>query len=303
MTPDVSLVMPAWRPRPDWLRAAVTSALDEAECDLELLVVDDGSDQPVAPLLAEVGDSRLRVMRVEHGGPYAARNAALREVRGAYVRFVDSDDLVEPGSTGRLLERVRDEPGAIAYGATMMCDEDLAPGEVFTSDVEGDASETCVLGGFEVFVVSLLFPRAVLDRSGPWEESAFPVSGDWDFVLRALEQAPVRRIEGVVTRYRRHRGSVTGVADVAAGAEAAQLVLDRYFGRNPAKRGTDLERRAYLRVHLDRAEAHAWAGQPGPAARQLVLAGRRDPRAALAAAGRISALASRRAARALRRRA
>lgn len=303
MSPVVSLIMPAWRPRPDWLREAVTSALDEPECDLELLVVDDGSDEPVAPLLADLGDSRLRVMRVEHGGPYAARNAALREAQGSYVRFVDSDDLVEPGSTGKLLDRVSQEGEAIAYGATLMCDEDLTPGELFTSDVEGDASETCVLGGFDVFVVSLLFPRAVLERSGPWDESGFPVSGDWDFVLRALEQAPVRRIDGVVTRYRRHRASVTGVASVAAGAEAARLVLDRYFERNPAKRGTEFERRAYLRVHLDRAEAHAWVGQPGRAAGQLVLAGRRDPRAALAAAGRISALASRRAARALRRRA
>ena len=286
MSPAVSLIMPAWRPRPEWLREAVTSALDEPDCAVELLVVDDGSDEPVAPLLADLDDSRVRVMRVEHGGPYAARNAGMAEARGEFVRFLDADDVVVAGSTGRLLDLARRGEHRTAYGATLMCDQSLRPLETFTSDLEGDAAEACVLGGFEVFVVSLLFPRAVIDRAGPWEETAFQVSGDWDFVLRALEEGPVRRLDEVVTHYRRHDSSITKNADVAAGARAGKLVLDRHFERNPENRGGDLERRAYLRLHMDRASAHAWAGQRRLAVRQLALAARRDPGTALSAAAR-----------------
>jgi glycosyltransferase involved in cell wall biosynthesis len=282
--------MPVWRPRSDWLHDAVASALDEPACDVELIVVDDGNEQPVADVLADVADPRLRVLRVEHGGPYAARNAAVEIARGDYVRYVDADDIVQPGSTGRLLALAESTRGeTMAYGATLMCDEQLRPGRIATADSEGDVWEECLLGGFDVFVVSILYPRAVLDRAGPWEETAFTVSGDWDYVLRALEQAPVRRLDEVVSLYRRHPASVTKRARVAAGARAGALVLDRYFERHPEQRGSRLERRAYANLHIDRARAHAWARQPQPALRQLGMAARREPLAASMALARFGA--------------
>jgi glycosyltransferase involved in cell wall biosynthesis len=282
---DVSLIMPVWRTREDWLREAIASALDDRGCELELIVVDDGSDEPVAGLLGDVGDPRVRVVRVEHGGPYAARNAGIAEARGAFIRFVDSDDVVVPGSTSRLLALATDG-GRIAYGDTEICDEALVPSSVAGSALEGDAVEEAVMGRFEVFVVSLLFPRAVVDAAGPWNEHAFRVSGDWDFVLRALEQAPVRPLSEVVTRYRRHGSSVTKTADVAAGAVAGEAVLEGYFARHPERRGSPLERRAYVRLHLDRASAHAWRREWRAAAAQLRRAARRDPVAAAGTLGR-----------------
>lgn len=290
MTALVSLVMPVWRPRREWLHEAVGSALDEHACDLELIVVDDGNEQPVAELLGDVEDDRLRLLRVEHAGPYAARNAGLAAARGDFVRFVDADDVVEPGSTGRLLALARSGSGELlAYGATLMCDEALAPQRVVTAQTEGLVAHECVLGGFEVFLVSILYPRTVLERVGPWEETAFSVSGDWDYVLRALEEAPVRRLDEVVTRYRRHPSSVTKTARVAAGADAGRLVLDRYFERHPDELGTALERLAYANLHIDRARTHAWARQPREALGQLRLAARRDPIAASAAVARFGA--------------
>jgi glycosyltransferase involved in cell wall biosynthesis len=279
---DVSLVMPAFRPQPEWLRAAVVSALDEPGCDFELIVVDDGSPEPVAPLLDGLGDPRLRVIESEHVGPYAARNAGIGVARGDYLRFVDADDVVVAGSTGRLLELARSEGESIAYGATLMCDEGLHPQREVTSEQEGWVVDDCVMGRFDVYIVSMLLPRAVVERAGPWE-TGFSVSGDWDFGLRALEQAPVRRLDEVVTHYRRHSTSITKSADVAAGAAAGRLVLERYFERHPERRGTSLERRAYLRLHLDRASAHAAYGERAAAARELGAAARRSPVAVAAA--------------------
>jgi len=286
----ISLIMPVWKSRSDWLHDAVASALDEHACELELLVVDDGNEQPVAQLLADVGDPRLRVMRIEHGGPYAARNAALAAAHGDYVRYVDADDIVEPGSTGRLLALALAAGGeTLAYGATMMCDEDLTPQRVVSDVVEGHVAEDCLLGGFDVYVVSILYPRAVLERAGPWEETAFVVSGDWDYVLRVLEQAPVRRLDEVVARYRRHPTSVTKSARVADGARAGRLVLDRYFERHPQQRGGRLERRAYTNLHILRARSHFGAGEIRPSLRQLALATRRNPPAVAGALVRLTA--------------
>ena len=276
----VSLVMPVWRPRRAWLRAAIARALNEPACELELIVVDDGNEQPVAMLLDDIDDPRLRILRIDHAGPYAARNAGIAAAHGDFVRFLDADDLVEPGSTGRLLALAGAGEEVLAYGATVMFDDGPVPLRVATSDVEGRAAEECLLGGFDVFVVSLLFPRAVLERVGPWEETAFSVSGDWDFVLRALEQAPVRPLHETVTHYRRHPASVTKTARTADGTRAGRLVLDRYFQRHPEQRGGALERRAYTNLHLSRARAHARGRQPRLALEQLALAARHDPSAA-----------------------
>lgn len=143
--PLVSIVMAAWRPRREWLLAAVGSALAQTGCRLELIVVDDGSPEPVAELLAEIEDERLRVVAVEHGGESRARNAGIEVARGDWLRFVDADDELEPGSTARLLKLAAGER-VIAYGATAVCDEDLRSAWTMRSRRSGWIAHDCLLG-------------------------------------------------------------------------------------------------------------------------------------------------------------
>src|SRR5215216_4501969 len=107
--PLVTLVMPVWRPRRDWLLQAVRSALAQRDCRLELVVVDDGNPEPVAEMLADVRRPGLRVLRIPHGGVCIARNAGIEAARGSLIRFVDADDVYEPGSTARLTRLVDDD--------------------------------------------------------------------------------------------------------------------------------------------------------------------------------------------------
>ena len=96
--------MSAWKPNREWLLEAVNSILAQRGCRFELLVIDDGSPQPVAELLEHINDARMRVERVPHGGLSRARNAGAALARGDYIRFVDCDDFYPPDSTARLLE-------------------------------------------------------------------------------------------------------------------------------------------------------------------------------------------------------
>ena len=75
MSKLVSLVMPAWRPHAAWLREAVEGALGQRDCQVEVLLIDDGSPHPVAELLGDFVDPRLRLIRKGHEGAAAARNA------------------------------------------------------------------------------------------------------------------------------------------------------------------------------------------------------------------------------------
>jgi glycosyltransferase involved in cell wall biosynthesis len=245
--PLVSVVLCAWQPRHDWFRDAVASVLADDAVD-ELVVVDDGSPEPVASLLEDFGDPRICLVRIEHGGLSRARNAGIRATRGAFVRFADADDLLEPGGTRALLDVAGDE--VVAYGATQVCDESMKPLLVKTSKLEGRIAEPCLLYRFDVVHTSMLFPRPVLERVGEFEP-ALQQCQDWDFVLRACEVAPMRGTGSIVTRYRRHTASVSANLERAMRFES--MVVDRYFERHPDQRGSGLEREARAKLLLVRA--------------------------------------------------
>jgi hypothetical protein len=273
--PLVSLIMPVWQPRSEWLRAAVESALGQRRCRLELIVVDDGCPEPAASLLADIADERMRVIRIDHGGPAAARNAGIAEARGARIRFMDSDDVLDLNSTSHLASLMSGDT-TIAYGKTVVCDERLQPCSVFSSTLQGRAAEACLLGGFSTRCPALLFPRWVVEAAGPWDP-AFHVSGDWDFVLRALEHAPVVGDDHVAFYYRRHAHSISGTADIAAGEVTRRRLVLKFLERHPGQRGSRLERRAWAALYLDRAEAYWHVGHPRAAMARLGRALKADP--------------------------
>ncbi len=103
-SPRVSVIMPAYRTRELALRA-VQSALGQAGVDVEVIAVDDASDDGTGELLHDLRDPRLTVLRQPvNRGPSAARNRALGVARGEWVALLDSDDWYASGRCARLLE-------------------------------------------------------------------------------------------------------------------------------------------------------------------------------------------------------
>ena len=103
---DVSVAIACYN-AVEYLEAAVTSALAQNGVSLEVLIVDDHSTDGSLALAHDLAslDSRIRVMQTpENGGPAAARNVALVEMRGDWFAVLDSDDLFEPGRLRRLLD-------------------------------------------------------------------------------------------------------------------------------------------------------------------------------------------------------
>jgi len=256
--------MPVWQPNPAWLHEAVASALEQTGVDLELVVVDDGNDVPVATLLADVADPRLRHVRIAHAGVSAARNAGLEVVKAELVRFVDADDVLDPGSTARLCRLTT--ATTIGYEDTVVCDDQLRPRGRISSRLSGDVVTACLLAQFDTRHVSMLFPRAVVDRAGPWDPG-LRVAEDFDFVLRCVEHATVAPGEGTATYYRRHDASATRSAEAVRDAERARrIILTRFFDRHPERRGTALWRTAWTGIHRNEARTALHRQQPVRAA-------------------------------------
>src|SRR5579862_7797428 len=93
----VSVIVPTFN-RLEYLRPALESVFAQTLTDWELLIADDGSSSPTREYLQSlIEPGRVSVAFFEHtGNPSKLRNAALRDARGEYVAFLDSDDLWLP---------------------------------------------------------------------------------------------------------------------------------------------------------------------------------------------------------------
>jgi len=93
--PLFSVVIPAYNAA-STITSAVRSALTQTRADLEVIVVDDGSTDETAAVVAAIEDPSVRLLAQPNRGQSAARNNGIATARGKYVVFLDSDDLLLP---------------------------------------------------------------------------------------------------------------------------------------------------------------------------------------------------------------
>lgn len=79
-----------------YVRAAIDSILNQTFSKFELLIVDDGSTDGTSDVLQAVTDTRIRVIRIPHGGFLTALRTGVEAVRGDLIARMDSDDLCHP---------------------------------------------------------------------------------------------------------------------------------------------------------------------------------------------------------------
>ena len=106
--PAVSIIVPVYNGE-RFLQGCIDSILMQTFADFELILVNDGSSDRSADILAEYekADARVRVITQQNQGVSAARNAGLDACRGDYVRFIDCDDTLPPDSLDILVRKAR----------------------------------------------------------------------------------------------------------------------------------------------------------------------------------------------------
>lgn len=110
MRTRVSVIIPTYN-RAHTLPRALASVLSQDFNDLELLVVDDGSDDETAQLLAGIADPRLRRLRWERNrGIGAARHEGVTQSQGELIAFLDSDDVWKPGKLAKVVAALDRHP-------------------------------------------------------------------------------------------------------------------------------------------------------------------------------------------------
>lgn len=92
----VSIIMPSYNTAP-YIRETIQSVLNQTYQNWELIIVDDCSTDNTDEVVASINDNRIRYLKNEKNiGAALSRNRALREAKGRWIAFLDSDDLWMP---------------------------------------------------------------------------------------------------------------------------------------------------------------------------------------------------------------
>lgn len=113
--PRISVIMPVYNTI-DYIDRAVKSVCCQTYTNLEIILVDDGSDDGSEKYCDEAAgkDCRIRVIHQKNGGVSSARNQGLKVATGEYIAFVDADDYLEPFMYELLLTKLQQEQSQIA---------------------------------------------------------------------------------------------------------------------------------------------------------------------------------------------
>ncbi len=200
--PVVSVVVPVFEGR-QTIRAAVESALVN-DLDLEVLVIDDGSLDPVRRSDLPVGPVRL-ITRPVNGGTALARNDGISAAKGELISFLDADDTFEPHRLDKAISAIHEEEADGVLTDTLIIDFE---GEGQLIRPKPNASGSLGVRSPIIFA-SLIVRRDRLREVGLFD-SRWPLHEDLAMWLSLLRSGcRIHHLEGATYMYRLRRSGKT----------------------------------------------------------------------------------------------
>jgi glycosyltransferase involved in cell wall biosynthesis len=190
-----------------FLREAVDSVLAQTLDDLELILVDDGSAEPVAGF----DDARVSVLRNERQlGLAASLNRALDHASGKYVARIDADDVAREDRLRLQVERLRGDPRTAAVGSAVVdLDEDGRRGQTHVMPTGARPLRWLALFSSPFFHPTVLVDRETLDAHGLRYDPEFLESEDFDLWTRLFAHADGDNLREPLVLKRVHPGQAS----------------------------------------------------------------------------------------------
>jgi glycosyltransferase involved in cell wall biosynthesis len=181
--PVVSIIIPAFNAE-KYIAESVESIVDQSHPSVECIVVDDGSTDRTAEIVAGFGD-RVHLTRQANAERSAARNAGLAQASGEYVGFLDADDLLLPGKVAEQVTFLEAHPEYDVVYSLVKYFREEGKDDCYTvrrPTPSGDILPQLIYTNF-ITMNSPLFRKAAVKRVAGFDVSLSRYE-DWDFLLR-----------------------------------------------------------------------------------------------------------------------
>jgi len=197
-TPFFSVIIPTYN-RKDFLSIAIDSVLQQTFDDFELLIVDDGSGDGTRKLIKGITDNRLRYVRQQHKGVSAARNKGIRQARGKFICFLDSDDRFRRQKLEITHQYIKTYPRCKIFHTEELWYRSgkILPQKKYHKKPEKNIFENA-LRICCISISTAAIHRNVFAKAGLFDVK-LPACEDYDFWLRVASRFPVKLIPNVLT--------------------------------------------------------------------------------------------------------
>lgn len=229
--PTISVIIPAYNAEKT-IAPTIQSVLNQTYSDFELLVINDGSTDSTLDVIEQFSDDRIQVFSYSNAGHCQNRNRGIELAKGAYIAFIDADDLWTSTKLEDQFNALQANPVAgLAYSWTDYIDSNgnpLFPG--CHASWSGDVYPHLLVHHFLENGSNALIRRRVLTTIGGFDES-LKAAPDWDLHLRIAAKYPFAVVRSPQILYRQSSQSVS--ANVIRQEQECLKVISRAFEQAP----------------------------------------------------------------------
>lgn len=215
-SPLISVIVPAYNAS-RFIRQTLNSVLSQTYQNLEIIVVDDGSQDKTLQIVKSIAamDERVLLLQQPNQGVASARNLAIEKSRGEFIAPIDADDLWHPQKIEKQVAyMLRSGPSfGLVYSWWLNIDEEGLP--IYTSPrwrMEGSVYMTLIALPFIGNASVSLIRRTCIERVGAynaeWRKQGAQGCEDWDFSLRIAEHYQLGVVPEYLVGYRSVKGSM-----------------------------------------------------------------------------------------------
>lgn len=211
INPLVSVIIPAYNAE-KFIQKTLESVLNQTYNNIEVLVVDDGSQDKTAEIVKFIvqQDSRVILLQQENTGVAAARNLAISKSRGEYIAPIDADDIWFPQNLEKQVQCIitSNINVGLVYSWSVYIDEaDFLTGGFAASPIEGEVYTTLVYQDFIGNGSCCLIRRDCFKKIGDYKNC--PGSEDFDLYIRIAEYYQFRVVPEFLIGYRKLPNSLS----------------------------------------------------------------------------------------------
>jgi len=241
--PKISVIIPTYNSA-QFIAEALESVFVQTYKDYEVIVVDDGSTDNTKEVLKPYM-SKIRYIYKENGGAASARNVGIKNARGEYIAFLDSDDLWLPEKLEKQVKYFEEH---------LQVDMVFADCVRFGEEVLNTRNGTRQLVSDDMFVniwwynivptSTVIVRKSCFEKVGLFDEAReIETAEDAEMWLRIAREYKVGYLKEVVTKYR-VRTSGYSRSNINRAYSSTKLVIDKYW--------EDIKMKGYTRKFLNR---------------------------------------------------
>jgi glycosyltransferase involved in cell wall biosynthesis len=205
----ISVVIPCYNDA-QYIEQAVQSALCQTYPNIEVIIVDDGSDAETKVVLKRLEHKITKLITQENQGQSTARNVGIREAKGRYILTLDSDDYFERTFCEKAMElflRKKDVKIVSCHTKLLFEDGTSTIFKTLGGNIESFLCKNCALG-------SSMFRKEDWYVCGGYDETMISGYEDWEFFIRLLKNGgDAAIIQEPLYYYRKRSNTTTDRAD------------------------------------------------------------------------------------------